>query len=129
MAAVDKLVQPRRAMQLTLLASAAIFFGIAMAIVVAMVDAHWLWLGILSAVFLGAVFVIGPKGYAIEQRPHNRVRLHRAVGVVDLDLAPPIEVKQRWGRLALRSNGKTYRMFRTVGSASVIDEWLRRVAR
>lgn len=116
-------------MQLTLLASAVVFSATAMAIVVSTIDAHWSSLVILVGFFFAAVALVGPKGYAIEQRPHNRVRLHRAVGVVDLDLATLIEVKRRWGALVLRCDGKTYRMFRTVGSPSVVEEWLRRAAR
>jgi hypothetical protein len=131
MAAVNKLTQPRRAMQLTVLANAVVFFGIAMAIVVSTIDAHWVALVLFVVAFLFAVFAVGPVAYAIEQRPHHHVRLHRAVGVVDLDAGvdAPLQVHRRWYALVLRANGKTYRLFKTIGNASVVDEWLRRASR
>lgn len=115
-------------MQVTVLLSALVLSGLAMGMVVTAVDWHWPALVVLCAMFLGCVFRIGPRVYALEGRAHNKVRLHRPIGVVDLDLSTVEVVRRRMG-VGVRAKGNTYLLFRGVGSASVVDEWLRRVAR
>ena len=129
MAPVDKLTRSRRATKLNLLLALVSFAAVFMVMVVAAVDAHWLLLSIAIAVFFVLVALFGPLIYRLEQRPHHKVRMHRAFGVVDIDLTQPYEVRSSvWGS-AVKSGGHSYPVLRSVGKRPVLDEWLRRAAR
>ena len=79
--------------------------------------------------FFVLVALFGPFIYRLEQRPHHKVRMHRAFGVVDIDLTQPYEVRSSvWGS-AVKAGGHSYPVLRSVGKRPVLDEWLRRAAR
>lgn len=129
MAPVNTLKRSRRAMQLNLLLAVVFFAADIMVMVVAAVDAHWVTLtGAITAFFV-LVAVFGPLIYKLEQRPHHKVRLHRAIGVVDIDVSQPFEVESSFWGTALKTGGRTYPVLRSVGTKPVVHEWLRRAAR
>ncbi len=123
------LKRSRRAMQLNLLLAVFVFAATLMVMIVAAVDAHWMTLVIAIAAFFALVALFGPVIYKLEERPHRRVRLHRAFGVVDIDLRQPYEVRSSMRGHALKTSGRRFPVLRSVGSRDTVEEWLRRVAR
>lgn len=129
MAVVDTLKRSPRATGLNLVLAAVLFAAVLMLMIVAAVDAHWLLLVAAIGLFFVLVALFGPLIYRLEQRPHHRVRMHRAFGVVDIDLTEPFEVRSSvWGS-AVKAGGHSYPVLRSVAKRPVIDEWLRRAAR
>ncbi len=124
------LVQPRRAMQATLLGNAVLFSSVLLAMTVAATDGHEPLLIGGGLVLVAAIWAIGPVGYALKHKAGSRVVLHRPFGVVDIDLRDGFtvsEARRGGGGLVLRANGKRYRLVKSIGPASLVDEWLRRV--
>ncbi len=123
------LKRSRRATQLNVLLAVVAFAATLMVMIAAAVDAHWLTLVIAIAVFLALTALFGPVIYKLEERPHHRVRLHRALGVVDIDLRQPYDLRSSVRGHALKAGGRRYPVLRSVGNRDTVDEWLRRVAR
>ncbi len=129
---MNKLVQPRKAMQRTALISAVLFASLVLAMGIVAVDGHWVPFIVLGVVLVVSIWAIGPVGYALEARDHQRVRLHRPFGVVDLDLRDGCEVVPRRrgaGRLLLVVGKKRYPLFGSMGTPELVDEWIRRAQR
>ena len=129
MVPVNTLKRSRRAMQLNLLLAVVSFATVVMVMVVAAVDGHWVTLAGAIAAFFVLAGLFGPLIYKLEQRPHNKVRLHRAIGVVDIDVSQPFDVESSFWGTAVKTGGRTYPVLRSVGTKPVVHEWLRRAAR
>lgn len=129
---MNKLVQPRKAMQRTVLISAVLFSSLVLAMGIVAVDGHWALLVIFGVALVVAVGALGPVVYALEARNGTRLRLHRPFGVVDLDVADGFEVsraRRGAGRLVLSVGRKRYPLFGSLGTPELVDEWIRRAQR
>jgi hypothetical protein len=129
---MNELVQPRKKMQMTVLLNAVLFSALLLAMGVCGVDEHYLLLLLLGVVMGFAIWAVGPVGYALEPKTGHRVRIHRPVGVVDLDLRNGFTVakaRRGAGGLVLAVGTKRYRLFGSLGSPELVDEWLRRASR
>ncbi len=129
---MNRLIQPRRKMQLTVLFNAVVFSALLLAMGVCGVDEHYLLLAFFGVVMAVAIWSVSTVGYALEPKPGHRIRIHRPAGVVDLDVRDGFSVRRARrgaGGLVLSVGNKRYRLFGSLGTAELVDEWIRRASR